>query len=365
MHEFPAFGESAIDQKEEKPHINVPMEGPGKLGYTMPAEWDRHRGTILTWPQRNGVSFPPPYDAGVAETYIELIEHLSAVEEVHINLFDDYEIGMVEKLLAKSKADRERVFLHHHPSYEPWCRDHGPIVVKHRETGEIAVTDWKYNAWGDKYPPYDLDNTIPARMAEVLGCRRFVSDMVLEGGSIEVNGCGDLVTTEACLLNPNRNPDMNRQQIEARLRDFLGVDRIHWLGDGIEGDDTDGHIDDLTRFVDESTLVTVMEHSSTDPNAAILRENRDRLEAIGRFEIIDLPMPDPVILDGHRLPASYANFYIANELVLVPTFNQTGDEKALGILRDCFPGRKVCGVDSRALIFGLGSFHCITQQIPA
>lgn len=335
----------------------------------MPAEWAPHQGTIFTWPQRSGCSFPPPYDRGVAETYMRLIEELSHVEEVHINCWDSTEISWIRSLVSQSKADPSQVFLHHHPSYEPWCRDHGPIILKHPLTRERIATDWLYNAWGDKYPPYDLDNTIPRKMADFLQIGRVAIPMVLEGGSIEVNGQGDLLTTESCLLNPNRNPDMTQAEIENHLMDFLGMNRILWLESGIEGDDTDGHIDDLTRFIAPDRLVTVMEKNTSDPNASILANNRDRLAAMttssgGRFEIIDLPMPSPVIRDGNRLPASYANFYIANGIVLLPVFNQPEDEAATGILGECFPDRKIIPINSLPLIWGLGSFHCITQQIP-
>lgn len=339
-------------------------------GFSMPAEWAGHRGTILTWPQKKGCSFPPPYDRGVHETYVTLIELLSAVEEVHVNHWDREEMDYVRGLLKASKCNLKQVFQHLHQSYEPWCRDHGPIMVRHEKTGQVMATDWHYNAWGGKYPPYDLDNRIPALMAGVLGVECHAVEMVLEGGSIEVNGRGDLITTESCLLNPNRNPDLTRADIEKRLIDFLGVERIHWLESGIEGDDTDGHIDDLSRFVDGRRIVTVIEKNRDDPNAAVLEANRRKLLEFrdgegAAFEVIDLPMPDAVIREGIRLPASYANFYIANGLVIVPVFGQPSDDVAVGILTDCFPGREVRGVDSRALIWGLGSFHCITQQIPA
>lgn len=335
----------------------------------MPAEWELHRGTILTWPQKMGCSFPPPYNAGIPETYLKLIEVLSNVEEVHINAWDEKELKVIEGLLSESKANLTNIFIHLHPSYEPWARDHGPIFLKNQSNQQIIASDWEYNAWGDKYPPYDLDNLIPSKIADVLSVNHCKMNMVLEGGSIEVNGSGDLITTESCLLNPNRNPNLSRDQIETNLIQGLGISRVHWLKSGIEGDDTDGHIDDLTRFVGKNKILTVIEENADDPNYEILQSN---LEQLGRFrgegneafEIKTIPMPSPVIRDGHRLPASYANFYIANEVVILPIFNVSEDEIAKDILKDCFPDRAIIAIDSNPLIWGLGSFHCITQQIP-
>ena len=229
--------------------------------------------------------------------------------------------------------------------------------------------DWDYNAWGNKYPPFDLDEVVPTRLAEILKLPVFYPHMILEGGSIDVNGSGALLTSESCLLNKNRNPNLSRDEIEQRLRDYLGVSDILWLGDGIAGDDTDGHIDDLTRFVSERTVVTVVEENRDDENYEPLQENLKRLREMkigGRkLEILTLPMPKKIVREGLRLPASYANFYIANTCVLVPTFADPNDEAALSVLRQCFPDRRVIGIDCRELIWGLGTFHCLTQQQPA
>ncbi len=234
---------------------------------------------------------------------------------------------------------------------------------------KLAVVDWDYNAWGNKYPPFDLDEVVPTRVAETLKLPVFYPRMILEGGSIDVNGAGALLTSESCLLNKNRNPNLSRDEIEKRLRDYLGVRDILWLGDGIAGDDTDGHIDDLARFVSERTVVTVVEENSDDENYAPLQENLRRLRDMRihrqHLEILTLPMPKKIVREGLRLPASYANFYIANTCVLVPTFADPNDEAALSILRECFPGRRIIGIDSRELIWGLGTFHCLTQQQPA
>jgi agmatine deiminase len=234
----------------------------------------------------------------------------------------------------------------------------------------LAVVDWGYNAWGGKYPPFDDDDRVPARIAALLDLARFEPGMVLEGGAIDVNGRGTLLTTEACLLNPNRNPRLTRAEIEERLAAFLGVRSIVWLGDGIVGDDTDGHVDDLTRFVDARTVVTAVEDDPADPNHAPLADNLARLRAArdqdGRpLRIRTLPMPGAVTREDARLPASYANFYIGNEAVLVPTFHHAHDAVALATLAACFPTRRIVGVDARDLVWGLGAFHCVTQQQPA
>jgi agmatine deiminase len=334
---------------------------PAQLGFRMPAEWEPHAATWLTWPRPDGISFPDKYDT-VPPVYAELIRNLIPYEEVHINVWDAKMEAWVRDLLRKDKTPLERVFFHHFPAYEPWCRDHGPIFVV--RDGQRAVVDWGYNAWGNKYPPYDLDDAIPQHIAQYRNLPLFSPGIVMEGGSIEVNGKGALITSEACLLNPNRNPHLKKEQIERYLCDFLGVTKVFWLGEGIAGDDTDGHIDDMTRFVSPTTIVTVIEPDPADANHEPLQENLKRLQAMP-FEIVQLPMPGHVEYNGQRLPASYANFYIANEVVLVPTYRDRNDIRVLEVLQKCFPTRRVIGIDSTELIWGLGSFHCITQQEPA
>jgi agmatine deiminase len=336
----------------------------------MPAEWEPHAGTWLTWPRSEGISFPDKYET-VPPVYAELIRHLSLVEDVNINVWNAEMEVWVRDLLAKYRTPLDRVCFHHFPAYEPWCRDHGPIFLVRERNGkhERAVVDWGYNAWGNKYPPFDLDDAIPQHVARLRRLPLFSPGIVLEGGSIEVNGRGTLLTTEACLLNPNRNPDLTKSKIEQYLRDYLGVTIVLWLGEGIVGDDTDGHIDDLTRLVNPSTVVTVMEEDPADPNYPILRDNLRRLRLMrdqdGRpLNILELPMPGVIEYQGQRLPASYANFYIANHIVLVPTYRHSNDAKALAILQKAFPDRRVLGIDSTELIWGLGSFHCISQQEP-
>ncbi|MCL4792596.1 MAG: agmatine deiminase family protein [Gammaproteobacteria bacterium] len=334
----------------------------------MPAEWSPHQATWISWPH-NAETWPGHLQ-GVERTMAEAVGALAGSELVRINVRDAAHGYHVQKLLA-GRVPPERVALHQFPTNDAWCRDHGAIfVTRSAADGEqLVALDFEYNAWGGKYPPYDLDNAIPKRMAEALGIPVQHVPMVLEGGSIEVNGKGALLTTEQCLLNENRNPALDKATIEARLKRYFGVEQVIWLGDGIVGDDTDGHIDDLTRFVAEDQVVTVMEQNPQDPNYAALQENRERLASVrlmdGRpLRVIELPMPAPVFRGTERLPASYANFYVGNRVVLLPTFDCPADEEAAAILARCFPGRKIVSLDCREVVVGLGTFHCLTQQVP-
>jgi agmatine deiminase len=357
---------------------------PAALGYRMPAEWEPHTATWLSWPRREGISFPDSFDR-VMPTLRAAVEALIESEQVCINVCNGAHEAEADSVLRG--LPREGITFYRIPTNEPWCRDHGPIFLtrnahwsrlalepeasKRRKgaPAPLGIVDWDYNAWGNKYPPFGLDEVVPTRLAETLKLPVFYPRMILEGGSIDVNGTGALLTTESCLLNKNRNPNLSRDQIEQRLRDYLGVRDILWLGEGIAGDDTDGHIDDLTRFVSERTVVTVVEENRDSENYEPLQENLARLgsmEIAGcSMDIITLPMPGKIVREGLRLPASYANFYIANTCVLVPTFADPNDEAALSILGDCFPNRRVIGIDCRELIWGLGTFHCLTQQQPA
>lgn len=337
------------------------METPVQLGYRWPAEWERHTATWLTWPWPQGCSFPDNYDE-TQQVYARLIETLTPHEIVRINVWDAEMESWVREVLTGHGTDLQNVEFFHHPAREPWCRDHGPVFLKN-DTGEKAIVNWGYNAWGGKYPPWTEDDYVPSSTASALDLKCFEPGMILEAGSIETDGQGTLLTTESCLLNRNRNPDLNRSQIESRLRDHLGVHTIHWLGDGIEGDDTDGHIDDLARFVSPETIVTVVEDDPSDANHASLQKNLKRLRALPH-RIVELPMPTARYWGELRLPASYANFYIANEIVIMPTFDDPQDQTALEILQGEFPDREVVGLDSTELIIGQGSFHCITQQEP-
>ena len=340
---------------------------PAALGFRWPAEWERQAAIWLSWPH-NRETWPGNFRP-IPAKFAEIAAAISRREKVRINLA---RAGWprARALLERAGADTARVEFFDHATNDAWCRDHGPIFVR-RRTGEVAVTDWKYNAWGGKYPPYDRDNRIPARIARALGKRRFAGGMVLEGGSIDGNGEGLLLTTEACLLNPNRNPRLTRAQIECRLRDFLGIRAVLWLGDGILGDDTDGHVDDLARFFRADGIVTAVEGNPRDGNHRALRENLERLRALrtpaGRkFTIAELPMPAPSYFRGRRLPASYANFLIINGAVLLPTFRQPRrDRAAAEVLAACFPGREIVPIDCLDLVWGLGTLHCISQQQPA
>jgi agmatine deiminase len=341
-------------------------ETPAGLGYRMPAEWEPHKATWLSWPRREGISFPESFDR-VLPTLRAMVEALIESEQVCINVSNGAHEAEARSVL--SELPMERITFYRVATNEPWCRDHGPIFLTRDREPRLAVVDWDYNAWGNKYPPFDLDEVVPTRLAEILKLPVFYPHMILEGGSIEVNGNGALLTTESCLLNKNRNPNLSRGDIEGCLRDYIGVTEILWLGDGIAGDDTDGHIDDLARFVSARTVVTVIEENRSDENYEPLTQNLARLREMKvddrKLDILTLPMPKKIVREGLRLPASYANFYIANSRVLVPTFADPNDEIALSVLRQCFPDRDVIGLDCRELIWGLGTFHCLTQQQPA
>ncbi len=342
-------------------------ETPAALGFRMPAEWAPQTAIWLSWPHKHaswpGQFRPIPY------VFAGIVAQISRFEEVRINIAAPLQ-KRAWSLITKAGADLSKVTLYDHPTNDAWCRDHGPIFVKNEKTGELAVTDWVHTAWGGKYPPYDLDNTIPPLVAKKLKLRRFENDMVLEGGSIEVNGEGLLLTSEQCLLNKNRNPHLTREQIEQNLKDYLGVKQVLWLGDGIIGDDTDGHIDDITRFYKPDGFITVVEPNKRDPNHAILAENSVRLAAFRtpkgkNFDIVELPMPKPFAFQGQTVPASYANFLIINGAVLVPNFGQKKrDAEANAIIASCFPDREIIPVDCYHLIWGLGTLHCISQQQP-
>ena len=341
---------------------------PAALGYRMPAEWEPQEAVWLSWPH-NYASWPGQFRP-VPYNFARIVAAIARFQPVRINAAKKLH-ARARRLCERAEANMVNVEFYDHPTNDAWCRDHGPIFVKHTQTGEVALTDWAYNAWGGKYPPYDLDNEIPPSLQRVTGLRRFVNDMVLEGGSIDVNGQGGLLTSEQCLLNKNRNPHLSKDQIEQALRDYLGATHIYWVGDGIIGDDTDGHIDDMTRFYKPDGFITCVEPNAKDKNHAILAENLERLKSFRtpagkKFDIVELPMPRPFGFNRQRVPASYANFLIINGAVLVPTFRQPGpDARALEIIAGCFPGRETVGVDCYHLIWGLGTLHCISQQQPA
>jgi agmatine deiminase len=339
---------------------------PSELGYRMPAEWGPHSATWLSWPRREGISFPGAYDR-VLPTLRAMVAALVESEPVCINVCNG--AHEAEARAALEGVAPECITFYEIPTNEPWCRDHGPVFLARDVDPRLAIVDWEYNGWGNKYPPFDLDEVVPTRIAEALDLPVFHPEMILEGGSIDVNGLGACLTTEGCLLNPNRNPHLSREQIEKRLRDFLGLTEILWLGLGTEGDDTDGHIDNLARFVNETTVLAIAEKDRRSPNYGPLQENVRRLREMtagGRkIDLVELPTPRRMVREDLVLPASYANFYIANAAVLVPIYGEPNDDITLGILREHFPSRHVVGIDCQELIWGLGAFHCLTQQQPA
>lgn len=335
----------------------------------MPAEWEAHRGTWLSWPHKEA-SWPGGFEP-IPGIFANIVGHLVPHEEVHINVGDAALEASAREALRGCSVPVASVFFHRNPTNDAWCRDHGPVFVEQESAGrrDQVILDWGYNAWGDKYPPYDLDDVVPTRVGAELGIPVMVPGMVLEGGSIDLNGAGTLLTTEQCLLNPNRNPTLSREQIEAALREYLGARHILWLGEGIEGDDTDGHVDDLTRFVDPVTVVTAVEEDRADTNYEPLRDNLARLRSMSDqdghpLRVVELPMPPALYREGQRLPASYANFYIANGVVLLPGFDPARDERARGVLQSLFPTRRVIVIDCTDLVWGLGAIHCVTQQWP-
>jgi agmatine deiminase len=342
-------------------------------GFFMPPEWSPQEAVWLSWPVDDPRHWGGSRRDLIWQKFAEITAAISQHETVRINA-PARDHPAVAAACNRARAVPERVELYDHPHNDVWCRDHGPIFVKHRESGEVAVTDWDFNAWGGKFPPWDLDDAIPGRIGTSLGMRIFKGGMVLEGGAIEVNGAGQLLTTEAVLLNPNRNPGLTRPQIEQHLRNSLGVADILWLERGIEGDDTDGHIDDLARFTNESTILACTDPNRASPNHRPLANNLERLKSFlgptGRpFNLAEIPLPEACRVPGWRLPllpASYVNFLIVNDAVLVPSFRQPkNDDRALGIIRELFPTRTVSSIDCLDLVLEGGSLHCISQQQPA
>jgi len=342
--------------------VNTPLQD----GYHFPAEWEPHEAVWLTYPHCDD-SFPSKLDS-VYPSFLCFIAELTKSEKVRINVPATFKKQLLRQL-DLSHVNIRQVEIFERESNDVWCRDHGPaFVIKNNPVRQKAVVDWEFNAWGGKYP-HDADNLIAGAIAANFALPVYRPGIVMEGGSVEFNGQGTLLSTKACLLNPNRNPHLNQQQIEQYLCDYYGVHQVLWLNDGIEGDDTDGHVDDITRFVNAHTIITAVETNRNDANYEPLNENLQTLRTIrlldGRQpDIVELPMPAPVIYKGQRLPASYANFYIANDSVIVPTFRCANDDRALQILASCFPERRIVGIDSTDIVWGFGSFHCLSQQEP-
>ena len=343
--------------------MNTPFED----GYRFPAEWEPHEATWLTYPHKDD-SFPGKLES-VYPAYIRFIAEITKSEKVRINTPPSFKEQLLCQL-HKNDVNIAQVEIFERESNDVWCRDHGPtFVVRDTPQRQKAIVDWEFNAWGGKYP-FDADNLIAGAIAAYFNLPVYRPGIVMEGGSVEFNGQGALITTNACLLNPNRNPHLNQRQIEQFLHDYYGVQQLIWLGDGIAGDDTDGHVDDITRFANAHTITTTIETDKNDINYLPLKENLQILKSVRLFngrqpDIVELPMPKPVIHNGQRLPASYANFYITNDAVIVPTFRCRQDDIAMQILSACFTTRRIVGIDSTDIVWGLGSFHCLSQQEPA
>lgn len=327
-----------------------------------------HEATWLSWPHKEA-SWPGKIDA-IYPNYSLFVKYLSESEKVRINVLDGAMQESATAHLVNAGVNMNQVQFYLHPTNDAWCRDHGPAFLVNRDAEQKKViVDWNYNAWGNKYPPYDLDDVIPTLIGKHFDIPVYHPGIVMEGGSVEFNGTGTILTSTSCLLNPNRNKHLNRDQIENYLFDYYGANQVLWVEEGIVGDDTDGHIDDTIRFVNEDTVLTVVESNTQDENYTLLQNNLAQLKKMRllngkQLNIIELPMPDAVIFEDQRLPASYANFYISNKYVIVPTFRSAIDDKALSIIEEAYKNREVVGIDSTDIIWGLGSFHCLSQQEP-
>jgi len=351
----------------------APAKTPAAMGYTFPPEWVPHQASWFSWPRPEQVAFPSKYHT-VPENLAAVFRHIAPRERVEILVPNANYERIVKEQLRQHGCPLANIFFHYIRTDDCWCRDHGPAFIacpggsnrKHR----LAVVDWKFNAWGGKYPSYLDDDAVPASIAAELGVPIFTPGIVMEGGAVDFNGAGTILTTESCLLNPNRNPQLSKPRIERYLRDFYGQTKVCWLTGGIAGDDTDGHVDDVARFINPTTIVAAVEDDPRDINYRILRENRRRMDALRDqdghpFQIVDLPMPGVVEYAGRRLPATYANFYFINGALLVPTYrNQHADCLALEILQRLVGKRKVIGIDCVELIWGRGAIHCLSQQQP-
>lgn len=347
---------------------NTPSSTPRELGFTFPAEWAPHRATWLTFPH-NDASWQNDKLAKMRPQYLAFIKAISQGENVGIIANNEALKQFITGELVKTGVDLTKIEFIIKPTNDAWCRDHGPSFVVNPKTGEKMIVDWGHNAWGGKYPPYDDDNRTPRAVAEYLNLPVVDPGIIMEGGSVEFNGAGSLLTSKSCLLNPNRNPHLSQAQIEQILCDYYGIEQVLWVEDGIVGDDTDGHIDDTTRFVNEDTIVACVETDRGDANFVVLNTNLQMLKQMRLVNgkqpnIIELPMPKAVIIDDFRTPGSYANFLICNAGVIVPVFNNPHDQIAIDILENAFSGRKIIPLLATEIIWGQGSFHCLSQQEP-
>jgi agmatine deiminase len=343
------------------------LNTPKQLGYYFPSEFAPHEATWLSWPHKEA-SWPGKIHT-IFPYYAQFVKYLALSEKVRINVADEAMKAFALGHLEKAGVNLAQVEFFFHPTNDAWCRDHGPAFLLHKTEPKKAIVDWGYNAWGNKYPPFDLDDIVPTLIGKHFGQQVFNPGIVMEGGSVEFNGAGTILTSTACLLNKNRNPHLTQAQIEQFLCDYYGQEQVLWVDEGIVGDDTDGHIDDTVRFVNEDTVITVIEENKADENHALLQHNLKQLKAMRllngkQLNIIELPMPDEVLWEDQRLPASYANYYISNRYVIVPTFRCAKDDQALQIIQSAHPEREVIGIDSTEIIWGLGSFHCLSQQEP-
>ncbi|MEJ6980323.1 agmatine deiminase family protein [Pedobacter sp. P351] len=345
------------------------LKTPKELGYYFPAEFASHEATWLSWPHKEE-SWPGKIHE-IYPAYCQFVKILALSEKVRINVKDQQMKNFALSHLELAGVDLSKIEFFFHPTNDAWCRDHGPafLINPHADIKKVIV-DWGYNAWGNKYPPYDLDDVIPSLIGQHYNTPVFHPGIVMEGGSVEFNGKGSVLTSTCCLLNENRNPHLKQDQIEKYLSDYYGIDQVLWVDEGIIGDDTDGHIDDTIRFVNEDTVLSVVETKVNDENYELLQKNLRSLSKLRllngkQLNVVELPMPDEVVYDEMRLPASYANFYISNKHVIVPTYRCDKDDKALETIGQCFPEREVVGIDSTEIIWGLGSFHCLSQQEPA
>lgn len=346
------------------------MKTPSSLGYKMPPEWEKQKAVWMSW-AHNGNHWQGDCSK-MKNKLAEIIATISLYQEVRINISKDCQQELWQFISPFPKKEAN-IICYDHQTNDVWCRDHGPIFLKQETSGNIAISDWGFNAWGGKFPPWNLDNDIPKKISTIEHTLPYFKvPMILEGGSIEVNGTGDLLTTESVLLNPNRNPHLNKAEIEKFLKDVIGCKRIHWLKNGIAGDDTDGHIDDLIRFVNDNTLVITTEKDCDDENYPVLtqlKEDLYRIIADNNFdwEVIPIPMPKACNAKNwrlDRLPASYANFLIINEAVLLPVFDQPTDSEVLEIFEELFPHKAILPIDCNITIFEGGAIHCLTQQQP-
>jgi agmatine deiminase len=335
---------------------------PKSNGYRMPAEWEPQEAVWLAWPH-NELTWPGDMLAQVERSYIEIIQALHSAQKIKLLVNDPGSEARINALLRREDVDVGQVVFFHVPTQDAWIRDYGPTFVVNGELQEPAIVNWVFNAWGNKYDDLIGDNGIPYELNETLRLPMFEPGIVLEGGSVDVNGNDVVLTTEQCLLNENRNPHLSRADVERYLMEYLNVRKVLWLKEGIVGDDTDGHIDDIARFVGENTVICAVEEDRSDENYEILKENYERLCSLVK-NVVPLPMPGYLVDRDARLPASYANFYIGNQAVVVPIFGHRNDGRALDIIQQCFPSRRVVGVNATAMVHGLGTIHCCSQQEP-